>query len=51
MREAVSGIFIFGNEVFITHRQNYLRAFPGYHAFPGGKVENDEVNVYSPNKI
>ena len=42
IREAVSGIFIFGSEVFITHRQNYLRAFPGYHAFPGGKVDKED---------
>ena len=42
IREAVSGIFIFENEVFITHRQNYLRAFPGYHAFPGGKVDKED---------
>ena len=42
IREAVSGIFTFGKEVFITHRQNYLRAFPGYHAFPGGKVDKED---------
>ena len=59
MREAVSGIFTFGNEVFITHRQNYLRAFPGYHAFPGGKVDkedslegnHDEQDLYSKNSL
>ena len=43
IREAVSGIFTFGGEVFITHRQNYLRPFPGYHAFPGGKVDKEDL--------
>jgi glyoxylase-like metal-dependent hydrolase (beta-lactamase superfamily II)/8-oxo-dGTP pyrophosphatase MutT (NUDIX family) len=39
MREAVSCIFTFEGKIFMTQRQNYLKAFPGYHAFPGGKVD------------
>ena len=42
MREAVSCIFINEDQVFMAHRQNYLRAFPGYHAFPGGKVDKED---------
>ena len=42
IREAVSCIFTCEDEVFITHRQNYLKAFPGYHAFPGGKVDEED---------
>ena len=43
MREAVSCIFISEGQVFMAHRQNYLRAFPGYHAFPGGKVDKEDT--------
>ena len=43
MREAVSCIFINEGQVFMAHRQNYLRAFPGYHAFPGGKVDKEDA--------
>lgn len=42
MREAVTAIFVFEQEVFIIRRQNYLRAFPGYYAFPGGKVDEED---------
>ncbi len=42
MREAVTAIFVFEGEVFIIRRQNYLRAFPGYYAFPGGKVDDED---------
>ncbi len=45
MIEAVSAILIHESEVFAIRRQPYLRAFPGYHAFPGGKIDSDdEVN-------
>lgn len=39
MRESVTAILVFGEEVFSIKRQNYLSAFPGYTAFPGGKVD------------
>ena len=42
MREAVTAIFVYEHEVFIIRRQNYLRAFPGYYAFPGGKVDQED---------
>jgi len=42
MREAVSAIFICQREVFIIRRQPYLRAYPGYYAFPGGKVDAED---------
>lgn len=43
MRNAVAAIFTCDNEIFSITRQIYLRAFPGYTAFPGGKVdEGDE---------
>ena len=44
MRNAVAAIFTHQNEIFSITRQMYLRAFPGYTAFPGGKVdEGDEA--------
>ncbi|MGB1310129.1 MAG: MBL fold metallo-hydrolase [Leucothrix sp.] len=43
MRNAVAAIFTCKDDVFSITRQTYLRAFPGYTAFPGGKVdEGDE---------
>ena len=48
MREAVSVVLKYQNEIFMVQRQNYLKAFPGYHSFPGGKVdEGDEAFAFS----
>lgn len=46
MREAVSAIFICQREVFIIRRQSYLKAFPGYYAFPGGKVDTADHQAF-----
>jgi ribonuclease/clavin/mitogillin len=43
--DAVSLILVHKNEIFAMRRQNYLRAFPGYWAFPGGKVDADEKEL------
>lgn len=41
--DAVAIVITCGEEIFAIQRQNFLKAFPGYWAFPGGKVElNDE---------
>jgi glyoxylase-like metal-dependent hydrolase (beta-lactamase superfamily II)/8-oxo-dGTP pyrophosphatase MutT (NUDIX family) len=43
MLNAVAAIFTCGDKVFSIRRQTHLRAFPGYYAFPGGKIdEGDE---------
>jgi len=42
IRKAVSIIFKFENKVFTINRQNFLSAFPGYTAFPGGKVDRSD---------
>lgn len=42
MKQAVTAVIVSENDLFIVKRQNYLRAFPGYSAFPGGKVDLDE---------
>ena len=42
MRESISAIFTSGDKIFSIRRQNYLKAFPGYTAFPGGKVDKED---------
>jgi glyoxylase-like metal-dependent hydrolase (beta-lactamase superfamily II)/8-oxo-dGTP pyrophosphatase MutT (NUDIX family) len=42
MIEAVAAILVHEEEVFVIKRQPYLRAFPGYMAFPGGKIDADD---------
>lgn len=42
MREAVAAIFVCERDVFVIRRQDYLKAFPGYFAFPGGKVDAED---------
>ncbi len=42
MIDAVSAVLVCGDEVFVIQRQLNLRAFPGYWAFPGGKVDKSD---------
>lgn len=42
MRESVSAILIYEDEFFIIQRQNYLKAFPGFYSFPGGKIDKED---------
>ncbi len=39
MQHAVTAVFLHQDEIFIIRRQPHLRAFPGYLAFPGGKID------------
>lgn len=39
MRQSVSACFCFEDQIFVIERQNHLSVFPGYLAFPGGKVD------------
>ena len=39
---AVAAILACKGEILLITRKEYLRAFPGYTAFPGGKVEKNE---------
>jgi glyoxylase-like metal-dependent hydrolase (beta-lactamase superfamily II)/8-oxo-dGTP pyrophosphatase MutT (NUDIX family) len=41
--DAVSAVFVYDGSLFVVQRQSYLAAFPGYCAFPGGKVERSET--------
>ena len=36
------GVFVYKDQVFTIKRQNYLSVFPGYTAFPGGKVDKED---------
>ena len=49
--ESVSVLFMHKDHVFTVQRQPYLLAFPGYHAFPGGKIDNDESSVPFKTRI
>jgi endoribonuclease LACTB2 len=42
MQEAVAAILVCKSEIFVIRRQENLRAFPGYYAFPGGKVDAED---------
>ena len=47
IRKAVAVIFQFSNQIFEIQRQDFLKAFPGYTAFPGGKVDElDKVDSF-----
>ena len=46
-RLAVSIIFKVNDKVFYIKRQNFLKAFPGYSAFPGGKKDKSDLNIES----
>ncbi len=44
--DAVSIVMTCGDEIFAIQRQNFLKAFPGYWAPPGGKVEHGDESFY-----
>ena len=47
LRESVSAIFRSREtgKIFTIKRQNYLSVFPGYTAFPGGKVDPEDTQL------
>ncbi len=51
MRKSVSVIFTHKEKIFYVTRQNYLSVFPGYTAFPGGKVDKNESNEKIDNSL
>jgi len=42
MRDAVGAIFTFNGQIFSIVRQTTLAAFPGFTAFPGGKIDKGD---------
>jgi glyoxylase-like metal-dependent hydrolase (beta-lactamase superfamily II)/8-oxo-dGTP pyrophosphatase MutT (NUDIX family) len=39
---SVLAIFSFGDEIYMVKRASYLKIFPGYHSFPGGKIDDQD---------
>lgn len=43
--DAVTAVLVCEGEIFLTRRQVHLTAFPGFHAFAGGKVDKGESEL------
>ena len=43
--DAVSVVLTYQDQIFAIQRQYFLKSFPGYWAFPGGKVEAQEATL------
>ena len=42
IKKSVVAVITYEGQVFIGHRQVYLKAFPGYLSFPGGKIDKED---------
>lgn len=40
--DAVTAVIVSGGELLVIRRQPSLRAFPGFYAFPGGKIDSGD---------
>lgn len=49
--DAVSIVMTCGDEIFAIQRQFFLKAFPGYWAFPGGKVETNDEDYFIEHPV
>ncbi|MDE0853171.1 MAG: MBL fold metallo-hydrolase [Nevskia sp.] len=49
--DAVTAILIHDGELYLARRQRRLAAFPGYHAFPGGKVDREDSAEPLPQAV
>jgi ribonuclease/clavin/mitogillin len=43
VHEAVTAALVVGDQLYLTRRNPQMPAFPGYHAFPGGKVDRSDT--------
>jgi glyoxylase-like metal-dependent hydrolase (beta-lactamase superfamily II)/8-oxo-dGTP pyrophosphatase MutT (NUDIX family) len=48
MKESVAVILSHDDKIYCIKRQNYLKVFPGYFSFPGGKVEESDSATFYP---
>ena len=48
--DAVTAVFTCGDQGFITVRRPEMPAFPGYYAFPGGKVDATDPDEPMPQR-
>ncbi|MDR3418097.1 MAG: MBL fold metallo-hydrolase [Nevskia sp.] len=49
--DAVTAVLVHDGEVYLARRQTRLAAFPGYHAFPGGKVDQTDTGESLPQAV
>ena len=45
IRDAVAAVLRVNDQICAVMRQSHLLAFPGYHSFPGGKVDRTDANT------
>ena len=49
--DAVTAVLMHDDELYLVQRQRALAAFPGYHAFAGGKVDQTDGNEPLPQAV
>jgi glyoxylase-like metal-dependent hydrolase (beta-lactamase superfamily II)/8-oxo-dGTP pyrophosphatase MutT (NUDIX family) len=48
VKESVAVILSYQDKIYCIKRQNYLKVFPGYYSFPGGKVDESDSGTFYP---
>lgn len=49
VHDAVTALLLHGRQLCLVQRHPALSAFPGYHAFPGGKVDPEDADEPVPH--
>jgi glyoxylase-like metal-dependent hydrolase (beta-lactamase superfamily II)/8-oxo-dGTP pyrophosphatase MutT (NUDIX family) len=49
--DAVTAVLLHGGELYLARRDRHLAAFPGFHAFPGGKVDAEDSDEPLPQAV
>lgn len=49
--DSVAAVFCFEDQLFMVRRQSHLNAFPGYDAFPGGKIDVEDSLSQHPARF
>ena len=49
--DSVAAVFCFEDQLFMVRRQPHLHAFPGYDAFPGGKIDAEDSLSQYPTRF